>query len=203
MTEPYDPNPPVEFPVYQPGYQPGYQPPAFAAPPPGYLSYGQPLPGGFAVPYPGYANGDRRPGLVAAAAVLAFVEAALLVAAGLLLLLGASFVNALSTDLTSEDHDTVVWLAFAGLADLVMAAAAVAAGMLLLNRRAAGRWWVGAAALADLICAIIWLTNSAATFVLALLLAAPLVVGAVLAWTRPVTRWLSTAASHPGTFSTS
>ncbi len=193
MSEPYDPNPPAEIPPYFPPSPPGYP---IAAQPVAFGYQGQPwypMQAGYPSPYPvpGFRDPDRRPGSVAAGAVLAFVESGLLVAAGVLLLLGASFVNAMSTDLTSNDHDTIVWLAVAGVANLVLAALAVVGGILICNRQGAGRWWLSAAALADLVCAIVWLVHAPTTFFFALLLAGPMVVGAILVWPRSVTAWLS------------
>ena len=172
---------------YAPGYGPaGYGPAGYG---PGYGLAGY-APYGYPPAYAGFPPRDSRPGLVAASGVLAFVEAGLLVASGLLLLLGASFVDAMSTDLTSEDHSTVVWLALGGVLNLVVATSAVVGGI-LLTRRLIGRWWLSAAAAVDLVCALVWLVDHPGSFILAALLTAPMILAAAFAWPQRVTRWLS------------
>ena len=208
MTDPYDPNPAPEL-RYEP-VQPYSPPPFYGQPPPNQQPYQQP---GYLLPppptpytgypsypgYPGYlppGSPDERPSSAVAAAVIGFVCGGLLIAAGLLLLMGASFVGALSTDLSNDDHNAIVWLGIAGAANIITAGLAIFGGILLLTRNPIGRSLLAVATAIDVICAIGWISQDAgSTFFFILLLTVPLVVATPLAWQRPVTTWL--AAGNP------
>jgi hypothetical protein len=198
MTDPYDPNPmpdyrPVEQQYYPPQYQQQY-PPQYPQQfsPPNFLLPPAPAPYPGYPGYPGYPPVDQRPGVTVAAAVLAFIGGGPLITSGLLLMMGASFVNAMSTDLSSQDHNAIVWLGIAGAANLITAALAIIGAILLLTRNPAGRALVTVAAAIDTICAISWMTQglSGGSAPLVLLLTVPLLVATTLSWQRPVTAWL-------------
>jgi hypothetical protein len=181
MSEPVDPNQSYGIQPYPaPGY-PVYPPPA----PPGY-------PG-----YPGYSSGsdprvdpDRRPGLATSAAILGFVSSGLLIVAGLLLLMGASFLTAVSADLASPAQDTAAWLAIAGTANLIAAGLAVAGGISLLARKPLGRVLLSVAAAIDTGCAIGWLTQGSGSVIFTVTIAVPMIVAVPLMWLRAVSNWL-------------
>jgi hypothetical protein len=183
----------------QPAYgQPVYGPPVPAYPTPGYPQpYGQPGYPPAPVGYPGYArvpSPDDRPGVTVASAVLGFVAGGLLIAAGLLLLMGASFVNALSSDLSSDDHNAAVWLGLAGAANIAAAACGIVGGIMLLTRKPVGRVLISIAAAIAAICAIGWLTHDGGGAIFfVVLLTVPLLVATPLCWQRSVTNWLNAA----------
>lgn len=178
----------------QPAYgQPVYGPPPQVYPQP-YLPQGYP-PAPMAYPgYPGSSSPDDRPGVTVASAVLGFVAGGLLIAAGLLLLMGASFVNALSSDISSDDHNAAVWLGLAGAANIAAAACAIVGGIIVLTRKPAGRILISVAAALSAICAIGWLTqDGGGAIFFILVLTVPLLVAAPLSWHRSVTNWLNAA----------
>ena len=94
----------------QPGYpqQPGYAPPASGyAPPPGYPSAPGYPPAGYPGGVPGQPGGGR-PGMVTAAAVLAFVWGAFAIIAGIVIVAASSVIAAASStcaSLSSDDPD--------------------------------------------------------------------------------------------------
>ena len=192
MGEPIDPNqgaypyPPAPYhqaPYHQAPYHqaPYHQaPPAYPGqpypPPPGYPSY--------------YVQPDDRPGVAMSAAVLAFVCSGLLIAAGLLLLIGASLISAISADVSREDHHAALWLGVAGTADLVAAGLAIGGAIALLLRRDSGRIILTVAAALDVMCAIGWLTQGTGSLIFVALLAGPLIVTVPLMWRRAVSTWL-------------
>src|SRR4051812_20813533 len=95
----YLPQPPL--PVYPAATYPGQA--AYPGQPtyPGQPVYGYPMPG-----YPGYpADPNRRPDLATASAVLAYVEAGLLIFAGILLFVGASATSNFA-DVNSDNDVT-------------------------------------------------------------------------------------------------
>ena len=127
---------------------PGHRVPAPGYPPvqPGAGYAGYPMPGypmgsgypmGYPAPYPGYATDPRdvRPGVAMAAAVLAYVNAGLLILAGGLLLLGASIVSDVE-DASNSHTNYGVEIALDGTANLIAGALLIAGGVMITGRKA-------------------------------------------------------------------
>ena len=137
---------------------------------------------------------ERRPGLVVAAAVLAYVLAGLLVIAAILLFTGASLVD--RYDNTYGGDDATPRFVLFGLANFVMAALFLWGGILLLGRRSVGRRLLVIGAAIDLLAGILWLVwiGSAATFwMLMFLILAGLPIAFVLG--GAVTYWLGNGSA--------
>ena len=123
-----DPPPAPQPPPY--GYpQPGY---------PGYPPYGYPAP--YPAPWPPVPAGPRRPGQVIAAAVLAFVQAALVMVASIYVVLFSSLIDiAANADPASPPPDEVARLAgegtVVGIVQIASAVLLIVAGVLALNSR--------------------------------------------------------------------
>ncbi|MGY1607051.1 hypothetical protein [Geodermatophilus sp. SYSU D00700] len=142
-------------------------PPSYATPPvPGALppGYGWPPP---SVPYwPTHGllapARSRRPGQVVAAAVLAFVQAALVALTSAYLLLLASTLGLVSPGFGGDaDADSLVTEAVVvTVVQLLSAVALVVGGVLVLNRRSRGSWLTLLVALAvQLALALYWLVR--------------------------------------------
>ncbi|GAA3170621.1 hypothetical protein GCM10010531_24860 [Blastococcus jejuensis] len=120
-----------------PGYPPsGYPPPGYGYPPPGY---------GYPAPWPMVPRGPRRPGQVIASAVLAFVQAAMVLIASLYVWFAASIVDVVAADAPgSLDTDTAQGLATEGtvlaIVQVLSAVLLVGAGVLALNQRNRRAW---------------------------------------------------------------
>ena len=118
-----------------PGYPPaGYAPPGYGwAPPPApyWAAYGPPVPAR-----------PRRPGQLVAAAVLSFVQAALVALSSAYLVLLAVAAGALATEYgTSTEDDALVTEAVVlTVVQLLSAIGLVIGGILVLNRRSRGTW---------------------------------------------------------------
>jgi hypothetical protein len=129
-----------------PGYgwaPPGYGPSPYA--PPGYPApgYGYPAPHAPAWPMP--PRGPRRPGQVIASAVLAFVQAAMVLIASLYVWFAASIVDVVATDAPGTlDTRTAQGLATEGTVlsavQVVSAVLLVVAGVMVLNQRNRRSW---------------------------------------------------------------
>jgi hypothetical protein len=136
-------------PVWGPGHgQPGYGPPAYGVPgypPAGYPPVGYPPGYGYPAPWPVVPRGPRRPGQVIASAVLAFVQAALVLIASIYVWLFASLVTVATSEVPgSFDASTAEGLATEGTVlsavQLLSAVLLVTAGVMALNRRSRGTW---------------------------------------------------------------
>jgi hypothetical protein len=141
---PYAGPPPTAPPVPPPyGYQPyGYGPPYGHAQPYGYPPYAPWPPG---APSPWAAAGPRRPGQVVASAVLAFVQAGLVLLASLYVWFFASVAGfAVSGGRGGYSSDTVRAMATEGpplaVIQLLSTVVLVAAGVLALSRRTRAVW---------------------------------------------------------------
>src|SRR4051794_17307809 len=124
VTGSYSPPPPARPPAHQGGYHPVSAP---APPPPGY-------PGAYPAPWD-----TGRPVGVMGASVLAYIDAGLLILAGLLLLVGASAVDSFNQAFGSNDTNAAVELATDGLVNLVAAGLMIAGGVLMETRSERGR----------------------------------------------------------------
>jgi hypothetical protein len=119
--------PPYGYPQY--GY-PGYPPHAYPAP----------FPGPYPAPWPPVPAGPRRPGQVIAAAVLAFVQAAMVMVTSIYVVLLASVVDfAADADPTSAPPAEVTGLStegtVVGIVQIASAVLLIVGGVLVLNSR--------------------------------------------------------------------
>ena len=145
---------PYGSPAYPPPY--GAQPygtPPYGAPypaPAGYPppAYGYPPPYGYPAPWvPGPPPGPRRPGQVIGSAVLAFVQAALVLLASLYVWFAVSLVGVAAGQApTSDASDTAEALVAEGnvlaVVGLVTAMLLVVSGIAGLTRRSTTAWWL-------------------------------------------------------------
>ncbi len=165
--------------------QPYGQQPAPYAPPP--VPYGQPAYG-----YPGaygYPDPNARPGLVTASAVLAFVVAGLLLAAGFIVFLGTSTVNDFNDSIGNSDTDTAKFV-LAGLANMVSGGLLIAAGVMITGRKPPGRVLLAIGTVICVFTGIFWLVQTSDTVVWVLIFCAPVILATIFMWTTAVTRWL-------------
>lgn len=192
------------------GGYPGYGYPPAGYPPTGYPGYGYPPGAGYGYPagYGGYPPGagygypagypgadpNPRPGTVIAAAVLAYINAGLLILAGSLLLLGASIVADVES---ATDSSTTYGAEFAldGILNLVAGGLLIAGGVVLTGRKPAGRILLSAGGLLVVAEAIYWLIRFAGLslggfIVYAVLFAALAIASAALCWPAAVSAWL-------------
>jgi hypothetical protein len=129
---------------YAPSPQP-YGPPSYGGYPP---PYGYPAPYGYPGPWvPGPPPGPRRPGQVIGSAVLAFVQAALVLIASLYVWFAVSLIGVAAGQVPSSDRsDTAQALAAEGnvlaVVGLVSAVLLVVSGVAGLTRRSTTAWWL-------------------------------------------------------------
>jgi hypothetical protein len=143
--------------------------------------------------------GQRRPGTLTAAAVLGYVNAGLLVIAGLLLFTGASLVNSVDNSSGSVDlGGFTAELTFDGFLNLFAGGLLIAGSVIMSSRRPGGRTIYSLGAAIVVIEAIYWLgrwgsqvDDVSGIVVYALIFGALAVIGLALAWTRDGTGWLS------------
>ncbi len=158
-TEPGAPyaGPPVTAP---PGTN--WAPPGYGGPP-GYQPYGYPPPGyGHPAPWPVAPRGPRRPGQVIASAVLAFVQAAMVLIASLYVWFFASIVTVASAGapgvLDAEGLATEGTVLAA--VQVVSAVLLVTAGVLALHRRSRTTWLLLVAAhVLQIVLSVYWLVR--------------------------------------------
>lgn len=173
---------------------PGY--PTAAYPPSARPSYIAPLPWGYpAPPYqPGYPQPGAlaRPGQVIAAAVLAYIDAGLLILAGALLLLGASLISGIDSSAGSDNSGVTAELIVDGLLNLVAAGLLIAGGVGVTGRSPTGRVLLTVGAGICVALGVYWLirSQSISGAVLVLLFTALPVIGVALIWSRDVSDWL-------------
>ena len=147
---------------------------------------------------PDSASDVRQPGWSIAAAILAFVNAALLMYVALPIYL----YDLLGTNFTPDydrDRSGFVWTVSLATGNVVIASIALVAGVLLLLRSPAGRWFMTLAAGLVLGALIAWGTWTTRVWPTACLFSAPLLLGTAFAWPGSVTRWLAAGPSgSPG-----
>ncbi|MEO9138427.1 MAG: hypothetical protein ABI345_05110 [Jatrophihabitans sp.] len=173
--------------------QPGYPPQPYAAYPP--------QPYGYA-PYPGAPQGPGRPGVATAAAVLAYVNAGLLILSGSFLLLGASIATDIergynnNTGLSSE-------LGFDGFLNLVTAGLLIAGAVMMTGRKPTGRILLAVGNAVVLAEAVYWLTRFngdeyrlGGFIVYAVLFGALAILPLAFSFSGNVSRWLRREAPY-------
>lgn len=193
-SEPYDPN--ADYPGYQPvapasggqqnpypQYVQGQYPGLQYAP-----GYPQPYPAG----YPTGRYGPQRPGQATSAAVLGYVAGGLLIAAGLLLFVGASLVTSFDA-INSGGHTLLTAeLVVDGVLDLVAGGLLIAGAAVFTSGANNGRIMLSVGAGIVIALSIYWVARtSGAAVVWALIFAALVIVSLSLAWTRVTTQWLT------------
>ena len=156
------------------------------------MRYGyQASPGGYPV------TGDGRPGIVLAASVLAYAVGGLLIISGLLLLLGASVVHAISSGYQTSDNGISAGLTLGGVANLVSAGLLIAGGVALTLRKPGGRVLMSTGATICVVAGLVWLAGGANAAWGLLVFVVPTVVGLVMAWQTSVTTWLQNQPPGP------
>ena len=221
MSEPYDPNrpsnwdsrpsateytgPPVglnqpypDQPFAAPGYGPagygpaGYGPVAFGAQP-------YPAPGYSIYPMPGAWNAGR-PGQVAGAAVLSYIESGLLIITGLILFSGSSAVSSWSHGSHTSDRGWGAQFAVAGFGDLVAAALLITGAVAFSGGRPFGRLLLSVGLGVCVAEAIFWMAklsdaNGAILPWVAFFLAMP-VIATAMSYSSSVKAWLTFTATQ-------
>lgn len=192
--EPVDPSATYAGPPYGPPPH-AYGPPAYG--PPAYgPGYGYPP-----VPYPGRPDpAGERPGLAVAAAVLAFIDAGLLILSGALLLFGASLAASIAESVGDSSSAYSAEFAFDGVLDLVSAGLLIAGGVNMLGGRQVGRVLLTAGSGIVLVEAIYWparfpVSAVPSTIVWDVLFSALAVLVLIFAWVPTVSRWLRRKAA--------
>ena len=162
-TEPGSPyaGPPTTAPPSAGWAPPGYGPPAYG--PPGTTPYGYPQPGyGYPAPWPVVPRGPRRPGQVIASAVLAFVQAAMVIIASLYVWFFASIATVATAGAPEsfDAQDLATEGTVLAAVQVVSAVLLVTAGVLALNRRSRTTWLLLVAAHAlQIVLSIYWLVR--------------------------------------------
>ncbi len=186
----YPPPVPIEYP--QPAYPtPAAYPTYQTYPQPGYPTYaGYPM---YAAPGLGYRpDPNRRPGVIMAAAVLAYVQAGLLMVAATTLFVGASATSAIADDLSSGDDGVTARFVLLGLANIVAATLYLIGGIKITNRERTGRTLMVIATAIVIVVGIVWLTWAGPIIIFwALLYWALGVVASSMLFGGSVTRWFA------------
>lgn len=214
MSEPYDPNrrpnwdsqpsaagytgPSVSMnqPYPEPAY-PTYPGPGYV--PTAYSGYGYPPPGYSIYPTPGGRNAGR-PGQVAGAAILSYIEAGLLILTGLILFSGSSAVSSWSNDSHTSDRGWGTQFAVAGFGDLIAAALLIGGAVAFSGGRPSGRTLMSAGLGVCVAEAIFWLAklsndNAAILPWVAFFLAMP-VIATAMSYSSGVRDWLTFSSGH-------
>ena len=179
---PLDPNPPYPYPGPPASgyYVPPFGAPAPAPPPPGY-------PGAYRAPWD-----TGRPGGIAAASVLAYVNAGLLILAGLLLLAGSSAVDSWNDAFGSHDNHIATELAVDGIVNLVSAGLQIAGGVMIAGRSMTGRILLTVGGGLCVAAGVYWVirVHDVGVTIWTIVFVALPIIGISLAWTVPATEWL-------------
>ena len=185
MTSPYEP-PPDDGPIDP---NPGYTGPPSSGQ---YPSQSAPLPPqGYPLAYPPPWD-SGRPGGLMAASVLAYIDAGLLILAGLLLLIGASAIDSFNNAFGSSDQGASAELAMDGLINLVSAGLQIAGGVMMSARSVRGRvlfTFGGAVCLAAGVYWLLRVHTAGVAIWTAVFIALP-IIGLGMSWTAPATVWL-------------
>jgi hypothetical protein len=153
----------AQQPPYGQPQPPGYPP--YAGYPPGYPAYGYPAPAG-----------AGRPGLITAAAVIAFVNAGLLIFVAIFAFAGASVVSSYDDNYYNDTSGVTSKVVLLGIGNMILGAIYITAGVRSMGGSQIGRvlYFVGAGV--SLVLGIIWLQWSGVA----------LIFWAMLFWTLSV-----------------
>jgi hypothetical protein len=173
---PIDPNPPYEHPPDDRRFPP---PGTSAPPPPRYA-------GSYPAPWD-----SGRPSTIPAAAVLAYIDAGLLILAGLLLLAGASAVDSWNNAFGTHNAITTELLVD-GLINLLAAGLLIAGGVMISARSETGRTLLSAGGGLCIAAGLYWVarTHDLGVFFWTIVFVALPIIAISLAWTAPATVWL-------------
>lgn len=174
---PIDPNPQYPSPPPWAGYPP---PMGAPTPPPGY-------PGSSRAPW--Y---DDRPAGIPAAGVLAYVDAGLLILAGLLLLLGASAVDSWNNAFGTHDNSITAELATDGLINMLSAGLQIAGGIMIAGRSQRGRLLLTVGGGLCIAAGLYWMlrVHDVGVVIWAIVFVTLPVVALSLVWSMTATDWL-------------
>ena len=183
MTYPFDP-PPDDGPI-----DPN---PNYGGPPPSSQYHAPaPPPAGYQGSYPPPWDSGRPSGLMAAS-VLAYINAGLLILAGLLLLIGASAIDSWNEAFGSSDHGYTAELAFDGLINFIAAGLQIAGGVMMSGRNERGRTVLTLGGAICVLAGLYWVlrVHDSGVVVWAGIFVAMPVIGMSMAWTERSTIWL-------------
>jgi hypothetical protein len=183
---PVDPNPSYAEPPWSTQYLP--QPPA---PTPPLLGY----PGSYPPPWD-----SDRPGGVLAASVLAYIDAGLLILAGLVLLVGASAINDWNDAFGGGEQGFTAELTADGVINLVSAGLQIAGAVMMAGRNVSGRvlFSLGAGMCVGAGCYWLLRVGGAQAITWTGVFVALPIIGLVLCWTAQSTAWLRGENPRPG-----
>lgn len=170
---PVDPNPQYAGPPFAPGNPPTV-----------------PAPGNPRMYPPPWDSG--RPRGVLAASVLAYIDAGLLILAGLMLFVGASAVDTWSNAFGASDNGITAELTIDGLVNLVSAGLQISGGVLMAARSERGRTMLSIGGGLCILAGVYWVLrihDVAAVVWSAVFMSMPIIAMSV-AWTVPATTWL-------------
>lgn len=175
------------------------QPYGFPAPQP--TEYLPAAPVGYPRPFaPAYspygAPARSRPGTALAASVLGYVDAGLLILAGLVLFFGASEIQSFDNTFGTDNGSVTTELIVNGLLNLVVAGLLIAGAVGLMQSARSGRVLLSVGGALCVAQAIYWLVRAhrTETTVWVIVFMAMSAVMLALAWTRTVSAWLSAPA---------
>ena len=175
---PIDPNP--QYPSPPPWAGHSFPPGAPAPPPPGYPSTS------------GASSYDDRPAGISAARVLAYVNAGLLILAGLLLLVGASAVDSWNNAFGANDNSITVELGVDGLINMVSAGLQIAGGMMIAARSETGRMLLTVGCGLCIAAGVYWVlrVHDVGVVIWAIVFVTLPIVALSLTWSVAATAWL-------------
>lgn len=149
-------------------------------------------------PAPGYPEPsgtswyDDRPASIPAAGVLAYVDAGLLILAGLLLLVGASAVDSWNNAFGSHDNSITAELAADGLINMVAAGLQIAGAIMIAARSERGRLLLTVGGGLCIAAGVYWVLRvyDVGVVIWAIVFVTLPIVALALAWSAPATDWL-------------
>ncbi len=144
--------------------------------------------------------GDARPGLAVASAVLAFIDAGLLLLSGALLLFGASLAASIADSFGGSASAYTAEFAFDGVLDLVAGGLLISGGVNLLGGRVIGRTLLTVGAVLVLVEGIYWpsrfsLSTVPSTILWDVVFSTLAVLLLVFTWVPTVSQWLGRRAA--------
>ena len=142
--------------------------------------------------YPSASWYDDRPAGVPAAGVLAYVDAGLLILAGLLLLVGASAVDSWNNAFGSHDNSITAELAVDGLINMVAAGLQIAGGIMIAARSERGRLLLTVGGGLCIAAGLYWVlrVHDVGVVIWAIVFVTLPVVALSLIWSVTATDWL-------------
>jgi hypothetical protein len=154
--------------------------PGAPAPPPGY-------PGSYPAPWD-----TGRPNGIAAASVLAYIDAGLLILTGLLLFVGASAVDSWNNAFGTHDSGITTELAIDGLINLLSAGLQIAGAVMITARSERGRTLLTVGGGLCIAAGVYWVlrVHDLGVTIWTILFVALPVIALSLVWTDSASEWL-------------